>query len=115
VLRAATPREITSSPNIVSGVLTLNLAESTVFTVALDDNITSVVVQSAGASGIVAQGTLVLTANGTPYTATFGASHLFASAMTYTPTSTNNKQDVLTFFTVNGGTSYIWFVSGQNF
>lgn len=110
-----TPRGITASPAIVAGVLTLNLAIAEVFLVALDANITSVVVTAPEESGVESHGTVRLTANGSQKTIALGAAHKLPGGITITPTATNAKADILTFFSVDGGTTYYWFISGQNF
>lgn len=103
------------SPAISSGALTLDMKASTVFEVSLNANITSISFTNPPASGLVGFGTVIFTADGTPRTVTFAAADKFAGGLSYTPTSTNGKKDILTFFTLDGGTTRYWSIVGQNF
>jgi hypothetical protein len=97
-----------TGPTISGGTLTLDLAGSRVFSVALNANITSLTITNVPASRLIVV-TLVLTADGTPRTVTFGAAFRTPSGITYTPTATLDKRDWLTLSTFNGGTA--WDVS----
>lgn len=108
--------ETSRTVSISSNVLTLDLQQTTMFSVSLNANITTLTLNNPPASGRVGFFTLLLTADGTPRTISFnGARDKFAGGMTFTPTSTNGKVDILTAFTVNGGTTYFWSVVGQNY
>jgi hypothetical protein len=101
-----------TSPAITAGVLTVDLSAGTVFTIANNANITSLVVSNpTAATGF----TVKLTANGTGYTQTWGGSVKWAAGTAPTLTTTDTKYDVLAFITFDGGTTWTAFVGGQNF
>lgn len=103
-----------TAPSIAAGTLTLDLDLSRVFNVALNASVTTLAFSNVPASRLIIV-TLILTADGTPRTVTFPASVRLASAIAYSPTSTNNKRDWLSFHTINGGTAWDLFICGQNF
>jgi hypothetical protein len=103
-----------TAPTISSGTLTLDLNTATVFDVALNANITTLTISNVQASGRSSSFVLILTADGTARSVTWPASFLWPSGLTPTLTSTNNKKDVFVFFTIDGGTTYQAFISGQS-
>jgi len=107
-------RETANTPTISAGSLTLNLSLASVFTVALNGNVTSLTISNPASSGNVSSFTLVFTADGTARSVTWPASVKWPAGTAPTLTSTNGKKDVFTFFTTDGGTTYNAFVSGQN-
>ncbi len=108
--------EIDLTVSISSNVLTLDLRQSTMFKVSLNANITTLTINNPPPTGRVGFFTLRLVADGTLRTISFnGSRDKFAGGFTFTPTQTNNKVDLLTAFTPDGGTTYYWSVIGQNF
>lgn len=108
--------EALSSPAISANVLTLNLANGNVFDVTLNANVTTLTISGAPASGKCGSFTLIVQfPDNTARTVTWPASVVWASNVTPTLTCTTNERDILTFLTVNGGTT--WFASpfGQDF
>jgi hypothetical protein len=103
-----------TAPTISSGTLTLDLNTATVFDVALNANITTLTISNVQSSGRTSSFVLILTADGTARSVTWPASFLWPSGTAPTLTSTNGKKDVFTVFTVDGGTNYQAFISGQN-
>lgn len=106
--------EVSASASISAGTLTLDLSTAGIFYVSLNASITTLTIsntQSIGASAF----TLVFTADGTPRAVTWGASIYWPSGTTPTLTSTNGKEDVFSFVTIDGGTTWNGFVGGQNF
>lgn len=106
--------EVSASAAISSGTLTLDLSTAGIFYVNLTENITTLTIsntQTPGASAF----TLVFTADGTARTVTWGASIYWPSATAPTLTSTNGKEDVFSFVTLDGGTTWLGFNGGQNF
>lgn len=104
--------EVSASAAISDGTLALDLSTAGVFYVSLNAAITTLTIsntQTAGSSAF----TLIFTADGTPRTVTWGASILWPSATAPTLTSVVNKQDIFSFITLNGGTSWYGFVGGQ--
>ena len=104
--------ETISSPLITSGALNLDFSLGTVFQVNFNASITSLAFQNAsslGANGI----TLILTSSG-------GTAITWPASVKwplYTPpilSTLVGKKDVFIFLTVDGGTSFLGFVAGQN-
>jgi hypothetical protein len=58
--------------------------------------------------------TLVFTMDGTARTVSWPVSFYWPGGTAPTLTSTNGKKDVFTFFTSDGGTTWLAFISGQN-
>ena len=104
-----------TAPTISAGTLTLNLNTATVFDVALNANITTLTISNIQSSGRTSSFIIIFTADGTARSVTWPASFLWPSGSAPTITSTNGKKDVFTVFTVDGGTTWQAFISGQNF
>ena len=105
--------EVSASASISAGTLTLDLSTAGIFYVNLNANITTLTIsntQSIGASAF----TLIFTADGTPRSVTWGASILWPGGFGPTLTSTNGKEDIFSFVTIDGGTTWNGFVGGQN-
>lgn len=104
--------EVSSSAAISTGTLAINLNLGTVFYVTLNSDITSIPITNvpSGASAF----TIVFTADGTARSITWGGSILWPSGTSPTLTSTNGKEDVFSFMTLDGGTTWMAFVGGQN-
>jgi hypothetical protein len=108
--------ETTSAPAISAGTLTLDLSAAQVFTVSLNANVTTLTISNTPATASRSIGfTLILTADGTARTVTWGAAVLWPAGTSPTLTSTNGKKDVFSFVTTNGGTTWLGFTGGQNF
>ena len=103
-----------SSPTISGGTLTLDLNIASVFEVSLNANITTLTINNAASAGLVSSFVLELIADGTARSVTWPASFRWPSGIAPNLTSTNNKMDVITAYTTDGGTTYIAFVTGQN-
>lgn len=106
--------ETSSNPTISSGTLTLNLNTSAVFNVSLNANITTLTLQNVQTSGRTSSFVLVFTADGTARSVTWPGTFYWPGGIAPTITSTNGKEDVFTFFTTDGGTTWLAFISGQN-
>ena len=110
--------ENASSPAISASALTLDLSNTTVFTVNLNSNITTLTISNAPATTNAVSGFVVIfTADGTARSVTWPSTTpnvRWANGTAPTLTSTNNKRDVLTFFTTDNGSTYNAFISGQN-
>lgn len=108
--------EITSSPTISSGSLSLNLSISSVFLVSLTSNISTITISNVNIVSGTSQGfSLILTGDGTQRTIIWPASIKWPGGSYPTPTSTNGKRDVYNFITIDGGTTWLGFIAGQNF
>jgi hypothetical protein len=106
--------EVSAAATISAGALALNLNTAAVFTVALNANITSITLSNIQASGRVSSFVLIFTADGTARSVTWPASFHWPTGTAPTLTSSNGKEDVFAFFTVDGGTNWQAFISGQN-
>ena len=108
--------ESVSSPSIVSSGLTLNLANSQLFTVNLNSNITTVTISNTPSTSGVAVGfSLIFTADGTARSVTWPSGIKWAGGTSPALTSTSGKIDVLSFISTNSGTHWLGFVGGQNY
>lgn len=106
--------EVSASAAISTGTLTLDVSTAGIFYVSLNSDITTITisnVQSSGASAF----TLVLTADGTARSVTWGGSILWPNNVAPDLTSTNSSRDIFTFMTLNGGTNWYGFIGGQKF
>lgn len=106
-------RETVASPAIAAGALNLDLLAATIFTVALNANITTLTINSM-APGFASSFMLQLTADGTARTFTQPGS-VVALTGPYTPTSTNGKRDLLSYTTFDGGTTWLMAIIAQNY
>lgn len=107
-------KETKTAPAISSGTLTLNCSLGNVFAVSLNANITTLSFTNVPATGTAFGLTLMLTADGTARTITWGSAVKWAGGTAPTLTSTNAKVDVFVLFTHDGGTTWYAFTSGQN-
>ena len=107
--------ETISSPIISSSTLTLDLQISNIFKVSLNGSITSLVINNPPASGSGGSFTIIFTADGTYRAIDWGAAIKWAGNAVPTLTSTSGKNDVFSFFTSDGGTTWLGFAGGQNF
>jgi hypothetical protein len=103
--------EVSASASISGGTLTLNLSTAGIFYVNLNANVTTLTIsntQPIAASSF----TIIFTADGTARSITWPASFLWPSAAALT--STNGIEDIFSFVTIDGGTTWFSFVGGQN-
>jgi hypothetical protein len=105
-----------TSPYFSSGTLTLNLNDAQVFEVSLNQNITTLTISNIDAtSNTVNAFTVIFMGDGTARTITWPAAVKWPNATAPTMTSTNGKKDVLSFLSLDNGTTWLGFVGGQNF
>jgi hypothetical protein len=114
-LETLTQSEASTSPAISGGTLTLNLALSNVFQVALSANVTTLTLENPPAAGIAFGFTVITTANGTPYSFAWPSSVLWPGGTPPTLTSTSGQKDRFVFETTDGGVTYRASTAGQNF
>ena len=108
--------EPVSSPGISGNTLSLDLSLAQVFNVSLNAGISAFIVTNVPQTASRAIGfSLFLTANGTAQGISWGSAVKWPSAIPPTLTTTNNKTDILSFTTLDGGTSYFGSVAGQNY
>lgn len=106
-------RETVSAPAISAGALSLDLSAASVFNVALNANVTTLTFANMVA-GFATSFVLQFTADGTPRTVTQPASVVLLSGA-YVPASTNGKRDLLTYTTLDGGTTWLMGIISQNY
>lgn len=106
-------RETVATPSISAGVLTLDLSAASVFRVALTANITTLTIANMVA-GFASSFMIQFTADGTPRTVAQPGS-VVALTGTYTPTSTNAKRDLLSYVTLDGGTTWLMTIVALNY
>jgi len=106
--------EVSTSATISAGTLALNLNTATVFNVPLNSNITTLTLSNVQSSGRSSSFVLVFTADGTARSVTWPVSFHWPGGTAPTLTATNGKEDVFTFFTTDGGTTWQAFISGQS-
>jgi len=106
--------EVSASATISTNTLTLDLSTATTFYVSLNADITTMTISNAQSPGVSAF-TLILTADGTARAVTWANSISWQGLSVPILTSTNNKRDIFTFLTINGGTNWYGFTAGQNF
>lgn len=106
----------TQSLSIVSNVLTINYINGNVILVPFNANITTTTLQNVPPSGRFATLTIRITADGSARTWAFLTSTVnWGGTGAPTFTTTNNKADWFTLWTVDGGTTWYGIVNGQNF
>lgn len=107
-------REARATPAIVAGVLTLDLAAAAYFEVALNANITNIVLSGVAAAGTVQAWTLDFVFDGTPRTIAWPAAWKHAGTGS-APTlgSTNGKHATFAQWTADGGTKVRSVYSGE--
>lgn len=107
-------KETKTAPSISSGTLTLDCSVGNVFAVSLNASITTLSFTNVPSNGTAYGLTLMLTADGTARTITWGSAVKWAGGTAPTLTSTNAKVDVYVLVTHDGGTTWYAFTSGQN-
>jgi hypothetical protein len=108
-------KEIYTSPSISSNILTLDLSNGNIFNVSLNATILTITISNVPTSSFAANFTLIFTADGTARGVSWPSSIKWPSGTAPTLTSTNGKRDAFTFVTLDGGTTWLGFVGGQNF
>jgi len=106
-------RETVSAAAISAGALSLDLSAASVFNVALNANITTMTFANMVA-GFATSFVLQFTADGTLRTVTQPGSVVLLSGA-YVPCSTNGKRDLLTYTTLDGGTTWLMGIISQNY
>lgn len=110
----ATAINLSTSPIITNGVLTLDLTTYTVFEVNLLQNISSISVTNIPAAGIMASFMIIFTGDGTARSIVWPSSFKWPNNVAPSVTSTLNKKDAYVFFSTTGGNEWAAFISGQN-
>jgi hypothetical protein len=108
-------RETKATGTISTNTLALDLNNGNHFAVSLTANITTFTVSNVPTSGKAAAVVVVFTADGTLRTITWPSGTVWAGGTAPTMTSTNNKRDIVSLYTFDGGTVWFGVVVGQNF
>jgi hypothetical protein len=101
-------------PAIINGAITLNLSDATLFDVSLTTNITQLIILNVQPVGRISSFVLVVTADGTTRTVIWPSNFKWPSGTAPTITTTAGKKDVFLFFTVDAGSTWQCFITGQN-
>ncbi len=112
LLGVDTLSEVSGSATISTNTLTLDLSTASTFYVNLNDNITTFSITNIPTG--VSSFTLIFTADGTARSITWPGSFLWPGGFPPTLTSTNGKEDVFSFVSLDGGTTWLSFIGGQN-
>jgi hypothetical protein len=102
------------APTIINNLLTLNLNDATIFEIYLNSNITNFILLNVQPLGRVSSFVMVMTADGTTRTVVWPTNFKWPQGIAPTITTTVNKKDVFVFFTVDGGSTWQAFITGQN-
>ena len=107
--------EEVATPSSSSNVLTLDLSTANVFSVTLDENVTTLTISNPTASGDCCSFSLRLAQDGTgSHTFAWPSAIDWAGGTAPTITATASRYDWYTFATVDGGTSWSGFIGGQD-
>jgi hypothetical protein len=108
--------ESRTEPTITASALTLNLNNSQIFNITLNSNISSITIQNTANVDNTAQGfTLAITYGATARTISWPASIKWPGGSAPVLTNSNSKTDIFSFVTLNKGSSWLGFISGQNY
>jgi hypothetical protein len=102
-----------TAPTISTGTLTLDLRTSALFAVSLNTDLTTLTFSNPPASNTLASFTIEFTGDGTTRLVNWPGSIIWASGVAPTLTFTNGKKNVISFYTYDGGTTYIANMNGQ--
>ena len=107
--------EVYASPTISSGTLTIDLSQGNVFVVNLNAAITTFTITNKPTTANTITGfTLILTADGTPRTITWGGSVKWPGGNAPAISSTNGNRDVLSFISIGTESNWYGFFGGLN-
>lgn len=109
-------KEQTVTTNITAGVLTIDLNQGNIFLVTLNSNITTLNITNIDNTVNRSQGfTLILTSDGNNRTIQWPVNIKWSNNSSPVLTNSNSKIDVLSFISIDNGTSWLGFVGGQSF
>jgi len=107
--------ETQTTGTISTNTLAVDYTDGAVFAVALNANITTFTIANPPASGEHCAVTFVFTADGTIRTITWPTGTVWPAGTAPTMTGTNNKRDIITLMTYDGGTVWFGMIVGQNY
>lgn len=108
-------RETKATGTISTNTLAVDLANGNHFAVALSANISTFTIANVPATGNAATVTFIFTADGSVRTIVWPTGTVWSDGTAPTMTGTNAKRDIVTLYTVDGGTVWFGVVAGQNF
>jgi hypothetical protein len=97
-----------------ASTVVIDMSLATVFNLPVTTNISTLTFSGPSASGKASSFVIVTLANGTSYTVAWPASVKWPASSAPTLTTTSGKQDVFTFVTRDGGSTYLGITSAQN-
>ena len=107
--------ETKATGTIASGTLAVSLNSGNHFAVSLNAAITTFTIANVPASGKAAAVVFSFTCDGTTRAITWPSTTYWPGGSGPTMTATNGKIDIVSLYTVNGGTSWYGVVVGQNY
>lgn len=108
--------ETVTTPAISSNTLTLNIENGNVFSIAHNANITTLTISNPSATGKSCSFTLILKQDsGGGKTITWPAAVKWAGGAAPTLTTTANAVNILTFITIDAGTTWYGMLGGAGF
>lgn len=102
------------APSIINNTLQLDLAGATLFEIALNSNVTNFILLNVQPVGRVSSFVIVVTADGITRTVVWPSNFKWPQGIAPSITTTANKKDVFVFFTVDAGSTWQAFITGQN-
>jgi hypothetical protein len=108
-------RETTVAATGTSGNITIDLNAGSIFTLQPTGNITGWTINNRPPSGVLGSWVLRITGNGALYTWVWPTTTKWAFGEIPVPTRTNTKIDLFSFFTFDGGTTWLAQPIGQNY
>lgn len=108
--------EVSATPVVGAGVLTLDFETGNVFEVVLTENVTSLLLANPPAAGSAGSATLVVQQDGTGgRTLAWPSSVRWAGGTPPVVTPAANAVDIYAFITRDGGATWFGFPGGQDF
>lgn len=102
------------APTITNGYVQISLIDATIFDLTLNANITNFSITGVQPIGRVSSFVLVTTGDGNTRAVVWPTNFKWPSGIAPGITSTYGKRDVYVFFTVDGGSTWQSFITGQN-
>lgn len=109
-------KEIHTSVKVSSGVLNIDLNQSNVFLVNLDQNVSNLnILNVPNLDNIVVAFTMVITTSGSNRTISWPSSIKWPASTAPVVTVFTNKKDFFSFITMDKGANWFGFIGGQNY
>ena len=105
--------EVEATPASASGVLVLDIATANAFSVTLTENISTLTLSNPTVSGDLTSITIRWTQDSTPRSITYPSSVKWHAGQGHTLSAGSGAVDVVTMFTVDGGSTWYAFIGGK--